>query len=216
MDQVELEVSKREIMGKKVRFLRRQGITPVHLFGRDIESLALQCDTDRLQRVLAQSGHAALVALKLGNERRQRSVVVREIQRGSRRGKLLHVDFYQVRMAEKIKIEVPVVLVGEAPASRARGNTLLQELNTLTVECLPSEIPASVELDLSALTDPEQVIRAKDVEVGEEIAVLNDPELVVVRIISRPEEKIEEEVIAKEAAEIPEAVSPHEEEQENE
>ncbi len=211
MDQVELEVSKREILGKKVRFLRRQGITPVHLFGRDIKSLALQCDTDGLQRVLAQSGHAALVALKLGNDRSQRSVVVREIQRGSRRGELLHVDFYQVRMAEKIKVEVPVVLVGEAPASRARGNTLLQELNTLTVECLPSEIPASVELDLSALTDPEQVIRAGDVEVGEEIAVLNDPELVVVRITSRPEEKIEEEVIAKEAAEIPEAVSSHEE-----
>ena len=216
MDQVELEVSKREIMGKKVRFLRRQGITPVHLFGRDIESLALQCDTDRLQRVLAQSGHAALVALKLGNERRQRSVVVREIQRGSRRGELLHVDFYQVRMAEKIKVEVPVVLVGEAPASKPRGSTLLQELNTLTVECLPSEIPASVELDLGALTDPEQVIRVKDIELGEEIAVLNDPELVVVRIISRAEEKIEEEVTAKEAAEIPEAVLPHEEEQENE
>ncbi len=216
MDQVELQVSKREILGKKVRFLRRQGITPVHLFGHDIESLALQCDTDALQRMLAQSGHAALVALKLGNERRRRTVVVREIQRGSRRGELLHVDFYQVRMAEKIKVEVPIVLVGEAPASRARGNTLLQELNTLTVECLPSEIPASVELDLGALTDPEQVIRAKDVEVGEEIAVLNDPELVVVRIVSRPEEKIEEEVIAKEAAEIPEAVLSHEEEQENE
>lgn len=216
MDQVELQVSKREILGKKVRFLRRQGITPLHLFGHDIESLALQCDTDALQRMLAQSGHAALVALKLGNERRRRTVVVREIQRGSRRGELLHVDFYQVRMAEKIKVEVPIVLVGEAPASRARGNTLLQELNTLTVECLPSEIPASVELDLGALTDPEQVIRAKDVEVGEEIAVLNDPELVVVRIISRPEEKIEEEVIAKEAAEIPEAVLSHEEEQENE
>jgi large subunit ribosomal protein L25 len=216
MDQVELQVSKREILGKKVRFLRRQGITPVHLFGHDIESLALQCDTDALQRMLAQSGHAALVALKLGNERRGRSVVIREIQRGPRRGELLHVDFYQVRMAEKIKVEVPVVLVGEAPASRPRGNTLLQELNTLTVECLPSEIPASVELDLSALTDPEQVIRAKDVEVGEEIAVLNDPELVVVRIISRPEEKIEEEVTAREAAEIPEAVSSLEEEQENE
>jgi large subunit ribosomal protein L25 len=216
MDQVELQVSKREILGKKVRFLRRQGITPLHLFGHDIESLALQCDTDALQRMLAQSGHAALVALKLGNEKRRRTVVVREIQRGPRRGELLHVDFYQVRMAEKIKVEVPVVLVGEAPASRARGNTLLQELNTLTVECLPSEIPASVELDLSALTDPEQVIRAKDVEVGEEIAVLNDPELVVVRIISRPEEKIEEEVIAKEAAEIPEAVSSREEDQDNE
>jgi large subunit ribosomal protein L25 len=216
MDQVELQVSKREILGKKVRFLRRQGITPLHLFGRDVESLALQCDTDGLQRVLAQSGHAALVALKIGNEGRRRSAVVREIQRGPRRGELLHVDFYQVRMAEKIKVEVPVVLVGEAPASRPRGNTLLQELNTLTVECLPSEIPASVELDISALTDTEQVIRAGDVEVGEEIAVLNDPELVVVRIISRPEEKVEEEAIAKEAAAFPEAVPSHEEEQEKE
>jgi len=205
MDQAELQVSKREILGKKVRFLRRQGITPVHLFGHDIESLALQCDTDRLQHVLAQSGHTTLIALKLGNERRRRSVVVREIQRGSRRREVLHVDFYQVRMAEKIKVEVPIVLVGEAPALRSRDNTLAQQLNTLTVECLPSEIPASIELNLSTLTEPEQVIRIKDVELGQEIAVLNDPELVVVRISSRPVEKIKEKVVAEEAVETPEA-----------
>lgn len=215
MDQAELQVSKREILGKKVRFLRRQGITPVHLFGHDIESLALQCDTDRLQHVLAQSGHTTLIALKLGNERRRRSVVVREIQRGSRQRELLHVDFYQVRMAEKIKVEVPVVLVGEAPALRSRDNTLVQELNTLTVECLPSGIPGSMELNLSTLTEPEQVIRIKDVELGQEIAVLNDPELVVVRISSRPVEKIKEEVIAKEAVETPEAGLLRKEEQQN-
>lgn len=213
MDQSELQVSKREILGKKVRFLRRQGITPVHLFGHDIESLALQCDTDRLQHVLAQSGHTRLIALKLGNERRRRSVVVREIQRGPRRRELLHVDFYEVRMAEKIKVEVPVVLVGEAPALRSRDNKLVQELNTLIVECLPSEIPASMELDLSTLTEPDQVIRIKDVALGQGIAVLNDPELVVVRISSRPVEKIEEEVMAKEVVETPEAALLHKEEQ---
>jgi large subunit ribosomal protein L25 len=213
MDQLELQVSKREILGKKVRFLRRQGITPVHLFGHGIESLALQCDTDRLEHALAQSGHTTLIAVKLGSERKRRSVVVREIQRGSRRHELLHVDFYQVRMAEKIKVEVPVVLVGEAPALRSRDNTLVQELNALTVECLPSEIPTSMELNLSTLTEPEQVIRIKDVELGHDVVVLNDPELVVVRISSRPVEKIKEEVIAEEAVETPEAARLRREEQ---
>ena len=99
MERIELEVTSREVLGKKVSFLRRQGITPVHLFGHSIESLALQCDTAKLQHALAQAGQTGIITLKLGNERRPRPVVVREVQRALRKGELLHVDFYQVKMA---------------------------------------------------------------------------------------------------------------------
>ncbi|MFC1862238.1 50S ribosomal protein L25, partial [Chloroflexota bacterium] len=72
MDQIELEAAKREILGKKVRFLRRQGITPVHLFGHGIESLALQCDTAKLHRVLVGAGKTRLISIKVGNEKEPR------------------------------------------------------------------------------------------------------------------------------------------------
>jgi large subunit ribosomal protein L25 len=110
-----------------------------------------------------------------------------------------------VKSKEKIMVEVPLVLLGEAPALETTGNTLMQELDTLTVECLPAKIPAEIELDISSLTEPEQAIRVKDIELGQGIIVLNDPESAVVKISSRHAEKIEE------AVETPAVASPQEE-----
>jgi large subunit ribosomal protein L25 len=214
MDKIELKVTNREILGKKVKHLRRQGITPVHVFGHGIESLALQCDTGELERVLAQAGHTGLIGLKLAEEKKPRTVVVREFDRDWRRGKLLHVDFYQIKMEEKIRLEIPVVLVGAAPALKSKDNMLEHELGTLTVECLPAKIPASVEVDISSFTEPGQAIRVKDIALGEDITVLNDLELVVVKISFRPVEKVAEEVVkkpvevAEEVVEAPEEAVP--------
>jgi len=212
MDKIELKVTKRDILGKKVRFLRRQGVTPVHLFGHGIESLALQCDTAKLRQVLAKAGEAKLINVKLGSEKGPRSVLVREIQVDSPRRELLHVDFYQVRMEEAIKVEVPITLVGEAPALKLRENTLVQELYTLTVECLPANIPTSIELDISSLTEAGQVLRVKDIELEKGVTVLNDPEVVVAMIsVQRVEEVVAEKVVAEEAGEeAPEEAPPPE------
>jgi len=212
MDKIELKVTKRDILGKKVRFLRRQGVTPVHLFGHGIESLALQCDTAKLRQVLAKAGEAKLIDVKLGSEKRPRSVLVREIQVDSPRRELLHVDFYQVRMEEAIKVEVPITLGGEAPALKVRENTLVQELDTLTVECLPANIPTSIELDISSLTEAGQVLRVKDIELEKGVTVLNDPEVVVAMIsVQRVEEVVAEKVVAEEAVEeAPEEAPPPE------
>lgn len=211
MDQIELNVTKREILGKKVRFLRRQGITPVHLFGHGIESQALQCDTARLQQVLAEAGKTKLINFKIDGEKKARSVIVREVEIELPRRGLVHVDFYQVRKAEEMKVEVPVVLVGEAPALKVRENTLLQELDTLSVECLPANIPASVELDISSLTESEQVLRVKDIELEKGVTVLNDPEVVVAKISALRVEEVVEEVV-EEAVEAPAEAPPPEEE----
>jgi large subunit ribosomal protein L25 len=219
MDKIELKVTGREILGKKVKYLRRQGITPVHLFGHGIESLALQCDTDELERVLDRAGQTRLITLKLAKEKKSRTAVIREFDRDWRRGQLLHVDFYQVKMEEKIRLEVPIVLVGEAPALKSKANMLEHELGTLTVECLPANIPNSVEVDVSSLTEPEQAIRVKDVVLDKDITVLNHPDLVVAKISLRPVEKVEEKVEEEveeakeeeeEAAEAPKEATPDE------
>ena len=201
MDKIELKVANREILGKKVKHLRRQGITPVHVFGHGIESLALQCDTRELERVLSQAGQTRLVNLKLGKEKKARTVVVREFDRDWRKGQLVHVDFYQVKMEEKIRLEVPVVLLGEAPALKSKTNMLDHELGTFTVECLPAKIPDSIEVDISSLTELDQAIRVKDITLDKDITVLNNPDLVVAKISFRPVEKIEEKVVE----EVPEA-----------
>jgi len=123
-------------------------------------------------------------------------------------------------MTEKIKVAVPVVTVGEAPALKSKENIVLQELNSLTVECLPDEIPASVKVDLSSLAERAQVIRVEDVILNKDITVLNAPELVVIRISSRIRreevEEVAEEVVAEEAVEAPEETPLPEEESKKE
>ncbi len=215
MDKIELKATNREVLGKKVRHLRRDGITPLHLFGHGIQSLAIQCGTGEVERVLAQAGYTGLITLRLDHEKRSRTVVVREYNRDWQKGQLLHVDFYQVRMKEKMRVEVPVWLVGEAPALKSKDNMLEQELDTLTVECLPANIPSGIEVDISVLTEAGHGIRVKDIAVGEEIAVLDDPDSLVVKVSAQPRARLEEELeeaveVEEEAVEAPEEAAPDE------
>jgi large subunit ribosomal protein L25 len=116
-------------------------------------------------------------------------------------------------MEEKIRLEIPVVLVGEAPALKSKDNMLEHELGTLTVECLPANIPDSIEVDISSLAEVDQAIRVKDVALEKDITVLNNPDLVVVKISPRPVERAEEVVekpveVVEEGVEAPEEAVP--------
>jgi large subunit ribosomal protein L25 len=195
---MELVANSREILGKKVKNLRRQGITPVHLFGHNVEPLPLQCDTVELQRTLVQTGTTGIISLKVDKSRTKRNVMVREIQREPRNGALLHVDLYQIRMDEKIKVDVPIHTIGEAPALHMKENYLSQELNNLSIECLPDEIPSIIEIDVSNLEETDQAIHVEDIHLGDNITVLNGPDQMVVKIAAR---FIEAEPEAEKAAE---------------
>lgn len=206
MAPIELHATARDVLGKKVRFLRRQGTTPVHLFGPGIESVALQCAAEEIQSVLAQAGKTKLISLRLDKEKRPRKVLVREVQRDMQRGGLLHVDLYQVRMAEKVRVEVPITLIGEAPALKSKDNMLIHSVSHLTIDCLPEEIPPSIEVDLSSLTEVEQDIRVSDINFDKKIDVLDDPDQILAKIsarfVERAEEPVEkaEEVVEEEHA----------------
>lgn len=202
MDKIELETSQREVLGKRVRHLRRQGITPVHVFGHGIESLALQCDTASLERVLAKAGKTSLVSLKVDAEKKTRKVMVSEVQTDWRGANLLHVDFHQVKMKEKVTADIPVVLVGHSEAAKMSGVTLEQDLKALTVECLPGDVPKSVELDISSLDRSGKAIRVEAIELPKGVRILNDPALVIVKLsahVVKEEEKVEK--VAEEVAE---------------
>ena len=199
MEQIELHVVTRELMGKKSRFLRRQGITPVHLFGYDTEPMALQCETLQLKQVLKTAGKTKLVGLRVDKHRKPRNVVVREVQKNALSGELVHVDFFQVSMEEKMKVEVPVVLVGEAPALKSKTNMMVHELAAVDIECLPDRIPESIQVDISGLVEDDQSIQVKDLVLGEGVVALSNPEQVIVRIAPLKIEKVEEKPVVAEA-----------------
>jgi len=191
-----LPVSKRNILGKKTRFLRRQGITPAHLFGHGLESIPLQCDTARLQRIIAQAGTTRLIALEIEGDKQPRSVFIREIQRNAYTGALLHVDLYQVQKMERIKAAIPIVFVGEAPALKEKGRSLIHGITTLSVECLPDRLPPQIEVDLSHLEEAEQAIHVREIALSPDITVMTDSDQIVVKVSEAYVEKVEE--VAKE------------------
>jgi len=200
MEQIELSAATRDILGKKVRFLRRQGLTPANLYGHNIKSTALQVDTIQLKHTLAKAGKSSLVALKVDSAKRPKMVIIRDIQREPLTGGLLHVDLYQIKMEKRIKIEVSLLFVGEAPAIRDRGGILVQNMNSIEVECLPADMPHNIEVDLSVLTEIDQAVHAKDLSVDEGVTILTDPEQSIVQIArSKVEVEIAEELVAAEA-----------------
>lgn len=201
MSTVELKATKRQIEGKKVKELRRQGITPAHLFGPEVESVSIQVDTPSLKRTLGEAGHTKLINLYIAREKNPRTVMVREVQMDTLKDEVLHVDFYQVQLTEKIKVNVPINLIGESAAAKAKGNTLVQELNELTVECLPANIPSTIEVDVTPLVTADLMIRVKDVQVAKEVTILNEPGVVVARIAIEQIEKEVEKPKAEEAVE---------------
>jgi large subunit ribosomal protein L25 len=202
VDSLTLLASKRDILGKKTRFLRHKGITPTHLFGHNLRSLPLQCDTDELQRIITRAQATRLINLEIEGEKQPRSIVIREIQRANPGGQLLHVDFYQVRKTEKITIDVPFVLVGEAPALKEKGRLLTLGVTSLSIECLPAKLPSRIEVDLSSLEEPEQAIRVSDLTLDPDITVITGPDQLVVKVSEAAVERVEEVVAeAEERAE---------------
>jgi large subunit ribosomal protein L25 len=205
MERPELNASKREITGKKVRFLRREGIIPVNLYGHGIDSTPLQVDAKLFKQMLAQAGKTDLISLKMSDSKTPRNVLVREVQRNPLTDEVLHVDFYQVKMTEKIKAEVPLVFIGEAPVLKNKNTSLLRLIGSLPIEALPDALPHSFEVDLSGLAQTDQAIYVKDIHLNDEVTLLGDPEQMVVKVTeTRREaeaEAVEAEVEVKEEIE---------------
>ena len=198
MNDITLKTNSRDVLGKKVRFLRREGITPVHLFGHNLESLALQCDTATLRQVVARAGTTRLITLNIDNEKLPRSVFIREIQRNAISRQVLHVDLYQVKKDEKIETDVPIILVGLSPALKEKGRVLAHGITSLTLECLPEDLPPQIEIDTTILEELEQSIHVKDIILGADVTIKSDPDQLIAKISEVHIEVIEEEVAAEE------------------
>jgi large subunit ribosomal protein L25 len=203
-EKIELKVDEREVLGKKVKYLRNKGMVPVHLFGHNVDSQSLQGEVAVVGKVVSQAGKTRLINLKVGKSGTSHNVMVREVQRDPIRGNLLHIDFYEVNMAEKIRVEVPIVIVGESPALKIRENILHQGLSSLIIECLPDKMPDKVDVDISMIKEVEEAVRVKDIQL-KDISIMNDPDLVIAKVSIRPVEVVEEVKAAAVAVEGAEA-----------
>jgi len=198
---MQLKASARQPLGKRSRRMLREGKLPAIVYGHNTEATPITLDKLEFQKVFLKSGRTQLVDLVLDGDRTEK-VLVREIQTHPRRLGPIHVDFYQVNLEEKIRVEVPIHLIGESAAVKRGDADVLQPIHALEVECLPTEIPAEFEVDLTPLAEIDDGMRVSELAVPKGITILADPEELVVKIVHKRELKIEEEVPAAEA-EVP-------------
>lgn len=214
-ERVELKASRRQVLGKAVKRLRRHGLTPANIYGKGIQSLAIQVSTHDLWHLLRHAGRHEIVYLQVDGEE-ERPCFIRAVQKDPITDELLHVDFQQVSLTEKVRLEVPLHLVGEAPAVDRYGAMVLQLLDVVLVEGLPTALPPFIEVDLSRLDAPDSVIHVSDLQPPPGVTILTDPEMVVARAVVEAA-PAEEEAVEEEAAPVePEVVRSRREEEEEE
>ena len=194
MDKLSIALSCRDVQGKKTRFLRRQGLIPCHIFGHNIASETVQGSNTELEALIGRAGTTRLVNLDIG-EKVTRLVFVREIQRTAIGGKLVHVDFYQVKMNEKIRAQIPVRIRGESIALKSKGRILIHPVSHIEVESLPANLPPYLDVDISSLTEMDQSIHLRDIKLDADVTVLTEGEALLAKI-SEISVKVEEEVAA--------------------
>lgn len=201
MENLELQADVREATGRKVKQLRREGLVPAVLYG-NTDTTLLQVNAKILGKILQAGGGHQLVSLKI-NRRAPQLTLLRDIQRDPVRRNVLHVDFYAVKMDQKITASVPLVLEGESPAVE-EGGVLSQSLNSIEVECLPNDLVNSIVVNVDGLVAINDSITVADLDVPDSIKLLAEPDAVVVKV-QPPQVEEELEAIEEEAAE-PEVV----------
>jgi large subunit ribosomal protein L25 len=212
-DKFEIAAQSRAQVGHGIKALRRSGQVPGVVYGHNIAPNSIQIAERELSSVLRKVGRNSLIALKVGAGGSPRMVLTREVQRDPVTRALLHIDFYEVSMTEKILASVRIVVVGDAvsPDIKSGAGVLLQESNTIDIECLPADLFDTITIDISAAKIGD-VIRVKDLQIPAGVTVREDPEDVVLRIQRFVEAKVEETVVETAEVEVIEKGKKEEEE----
>jgi large subunit ribosomal protein L25 len=191
-DRPQLAAQRREILGKHVARLRRDGVLPAVVYGHGHDSEAIQLNAKEFDTVRRREGRNAIVDLRVGGARAT-PVIVHAIQEHPVNRSALHVDFYVLRMTEELTVDVPVTMTGESEAATQGGGTLLHMLSSVTVRALPDNLPQSLELDVTPLSDFDTVLHVRDLAVPDGVTVVTDGEEALARVQAP---RLEEEPVA--------------------
>lgn len=201
MEKHSLKASKRTVVGRKVKNLRKEGVLPANIYGKKVKSQAVQVPEKDFAGVFAKAGETGLVELLVDGEKHH--VLIHNVQYHPVTGFPHHIDFLQVDLKEKVIAKVSVVLVGEAPAVKEKTGVLLTLVSEIEVEALPSDLPEKLEVDISNLSAIDQSIKVEQLKVSDKVKVLADANIEIVKVaplVSKEAEKMAAEEAAAAAA----------------
>lgn len=196
-----LEVAPRSTVGRHVAGLRRAGLVPGVVYGHAVSPITVEIPEKEFSRVFHRAGRSHLLQLRVSGERGPRPVLIKELQTNPRTAAAVHVDFFQVNLLEKLTVQVPVVLVGDSPATKFNAGELLHLIHTIEVSCLPDAIPGEIDIDISGLEAIDDAVRVSEITLpeGVELAAAIDPDEVIAKIAApRVQEEEEEAAPAEE------------------
>lgn len=212
MDRLSLQAEERKILGKKVKNLRKDGKLPGHVFGKGVETEHVSVDGKIFLKTFKEAGETGLIDLKIGSEK-VRPVMVKGVQSDPVSGDPVHIDFYQVNLSEKVKVPVPLTLIGDEPQSVKLGETIvLQSMNEIEVEALPADLIEKIEVDITALQNIDDAITVGQLNFDRsKLTIEVEPDAIVVKLapaITEEMKKQMEEEAAAAAVQAAEAVPP--------
>lgn len=181
MEKIVLKTEARETNTRTAKSVIHAGKVPAELYGHNINNLHLSVDKIEFEKVLKKAGESTLIELVLPDNK-TRNVLIQDVSRHYLTSQPIHVDFYEVKMTEKLKANVAIEFIGESHAVKALGGTLVKVVNEVEVECLPTDLPHLIEVDISVLKTFEDQILIKDLPVSEKVTILADSEEVVATV----------------------------------
>lgn len=210
MEKIQIETTARDAKTDIVKKLRQQGMIPAELYGHGVANIHLTLNQNGFEKVLRKAGESTIIEL-LDPTGKVHNVLIQDVQKHYLTSKPIHVDFYEVKMTEKLTATVELQFIGESKAVRELGGNLLKVLSEVEVECLPADLPSHIEVDISALKTFDEVILVKDLNVSDKVTVNADPEETVVKVQPPREVEVEEPEPVDEAAAVAAAVGGDEE-----
>lgn len=186
---MELKVEIRNILGRKVETLREKGLIPAELYGHGVKNLHLTLSAKDFKKVFKEAGESSIVNLKT-EDNKTYPVMIHEVETDPISEQILNVDFYQIKLTEKIRVHVPIEFIGEAPAVKNFGGILVKTVQEIEVEAFPQDLPRQISVDLSSLEEIKKSIFAKDLKISEKVKAFINPDAIIATVI---EQKIEVE-----------------------
>jgi large subunit ribosomal protein L25 len=211
----ELEIAPREVLGKATKRLRKAGIIPANIFGHQEKSEAVQVAAKAFDHLRRSHGATGIITLRIVGGQEEpashisgvQTALIRHVQHDPRTGKVIHIDFFRVSMHERLNVKVALHFVGEAPAVKNENGVLLHLLDTLEIECLASDIPEFIEVDVTPLNEIDAILHAEDVKLAANFKLVTDPTEGVAKVAATRAEVAE---VAEEAAAAPAEPAPAE------